>query len=86
MTTLPRPEDRPVEIAIIDEMLRVTLADGRQIATPLSWYPRLAAAQPEALNRVELGLTGIHWTDIDEDLSVIGMLRGVKPPLARKAV
>ena len=73
-------EDTPVKVEISDGMLRVTLRDGRIIATPLDWYPRLAAATPQQQAHVELGLSGIHWPDLDEDLSVSGMLQGVRPP------
>ncbi|MCU0466488.1 MAG: DUF2442 domain-containing protein [Anaerolineae bacterium] len=78
--TQPLPADRPTDVQVIDGFLRVTLADGRQIATPLTWYPRLASASPEALRHYELGMVGIHWPDIDEDLSIAGMLKGIKPP------
>lgn len=84
MTTSPRQEDRPVEVRVTDDMLRVRLADGREISTPLAWYPRLAAASQQALNHYQLGLMGIHWPEIDEDLSVIGMLHGVKPSVKAK--
>jgi hypothetical protein len=81
---VPREEDRPVGVEIVDGMLRVTLQDGRVIATPLDWYPRLAEATPEQRANYELGLTGVHWLDLDEDLSVGGMLRGVRPPQGRR--
>jgi len=76
----PRGEDQPVAIRFADGFLHVTLQDGRIISTPLVWYPRLVEASPEQLANYELGLTGIHWPDIDEDLSVAGMLRGSRPP------
>jgi hypothetical protein len=56
--------------------LVVTLADGRRIATPLDWYPRLKAATPAQRHNFEIMSMGIHWPDIDEDLSVAGMLKG----------
>jgi hypothetical protein len=56
--------------------LVVTLADGRRIATPLDWYPRLKAASPTQRENFEIMPMGIHWPDIDEDLSVAGMLKG----------
>jgi hypothetical protein len=80
---VPRAEDRPVAVEISDDMLWVTLQDGRIIATPLEWYSRLANATPEQQTHVELGFAGIHWPDIDEDLSVNGMLRGNRPPHPR---
>ena len=56
--------------------LVVTLADGRKIATPLDWYPRLKRASPAQRENYEIMPMGIHWPDIDEDLSVAGMLKG----------
>jgi hypothetical protein len=56
--------------------LVVTLADGRKIATPLDWYPRLVAASPVQRGNYELMPMGIHWPDLDEDLGIVGMLRG----------
>ena len=56
--------------------LVVTLADGRRIATPLDWYPRLRSASAEQRANFEIMPLGIHWPDIDEDLSVAGMLKG----------
>lgn len=56
--------------------LVVTLVDGRRIATPLAWYPRLQKAGAAARARYEIMPMGIHWPDIDEDLSIAGMLKG----------
>jgi len=56
--------------------LVVTLADGRRIATPLAWYPRLQKASIAARVRYEIMPMGIHWPEIDEDLSIAGMLKG----------
>lgn len=81
----PREDDRPVSVRIDEGMLRVQLQDGRKIATPLEWYPSLMEATPEQQSNVELGLSGIHWPDLDEDLSIAGMLRGIRPPQRRKA-
>ena len=68
------------------DALHVRLADGRQVSTPLWWYPRLAEASPAQRNRVELMLDGVHWPDLDEDISVDGMLRGRKAPGAKQPV
>src|SRR5260221_7509058 len=81
---LPREEDRPVSLNIKDGMLRVQLQDGREIATPLEWYPSLASATAEQQANVELRLSGIHWPDLDEDISVAGMLCRVRPPPKRQ--
>ena len=56
--------------------LVVTLSDGRRIATPLGWYPRLEKATSEQRENYEIMPLGIHWPDLDEDLSVAGMLKG----------
>ena len=56
--------------------LVVTLADGRKIATPLDWYPRLKSASAVSRSHYEIMPLGIHWPDIEEDLSVAGMLKG----------
>jgi hypothetical protein len=56
--------------------LVVTLVDGRRIATPLDWYPKLKAASPAARADCEIMPMGIHWPQLDEDLSIAGMLKG----------
>ena len=64
------------------EALSVELMDGRTITVPLAWYPRLLHATPEQRNnwRIAGGGFGIHWPDIDEDLSTEGLLRGQPAP------
>jgi hypothetical protein len=61
-----------------DELI-VYLVDGRKVSVPITWYPRLAAADDKQRENWELlgDGQGIHWPDIDEDLSVSGILRGV---------
>jgi hypothetical protein len=56
--------------------LVVTLMDGRRIATPLDWYPRLGKASGAQRSNYEIMPMGIHWPDIDEDLSIAAMLKG----------
>ncbi len=77
---LPDENARLIDVIFADEQLRVTLKDGREIATPLAWYPRLQAATDQQRNHYELSIAGVYWPDVDEDLSVAGMLRGVIPP------
>ena len=67
---------RPVSVAFTADELVVTLADGRRIATPLAWYPRLRDASAAVRGRFELMPMGIHWPELDEDLGIAGMLRG----------
>jgi len=61
-----------------DELI-VHLVDGRKVSVPMTWYPRLAMADDKQKAHWELlgDGQGIHWPDIDEDLSVSGILRGV---------
>jgi hypothetical protein len=56
--------------------LIVTLRDGRRIATPLAWYPRLSQASTAQRANYDIMPMGIHWPEIDEDLSIAGMLQG----------
>ena len=55
----------------------VDLSDGRVIAVPLAWFPRLLHATSEQRQRVEISLNGLHWDELDEDISVAGLLAGV---------
>lgn len=67
-----------IDVAVSDDFLTVRLDDSRVLSTPLSWYPRLLAATPADRQRWEIvsaGL-GVSWPDLDEDLSLAGMLRG----------
>ncbi len=73
------------DVTVTDDDLSVALMDGRTITVPLAWYPRLANATPEQHTRWEVAGAGygIHWPDVDEDLSTEGLLRGA--PAARHA-
>jgi hypothetical protein len=66
-----------IDVTTDEDMLRVRLADGREIAAPLEWYPRLRDATPDQRRKWRLigGGYGIHWEDLDEDISVRGLLR-----------
>jgi hypothetical protein len=55
----------------------VDLSDGRVIAVPLAWFPRLMKATPEQREQVMLSSRGLHWESLDEDISVDGLLGGV---------
>lgn len=54
----------------------VDLTDGRALGVPLAWFPRLLHATPEQRARVELSRVGLHWEEIDEDISIAGLLAG----------
>jgi len=77
-------DERVADVRCDDASLIVDLADGRTISVPLAWYPRLLHATPEQRARWEksAGGYGIHWPDIDEDLSTEGLLRGAPAPQA----
>lgn len=79
----PEQRLRPQHAECTATHLVVMLADGRLIATPLWWYPRLLGASAEQRARVRLTQAGVHWPDLDEDLSVAGMLAGWQAPGAR---
>ena len=66
-----------VDVTTDDSSLRVVLADGRELAVPLEWFPRLRDATPEQRKNWRLigRGQGIHWPDVDEDISVAGLLR-----------
>jgi Protein of unknown function (DUF2442) len=74
----------PQQVRCSDTELTVTSKDGRKITTPLWWYPRLLRATPQQRSNYELSPFGVHWPEIDEDLSVVGMLRGAKAPGAKR--
>ena len=73
-----RPGERVKDVRLGEDTLTVDLLDGRTISVPLAWYPRLLDATPEQRQnwQVSGGGYGIHWPDIDEDLSTEGLLRG----------
>ena len=64
------------------ERMILTLTDDREISVPVEWYPRLAQASPAQRNDWRLigDGEGIHWPGVDEDLPVVGILLGLKPP------
>ena len=75
-------DERVSDVRFEDERLIVDLADGRTIAVPVAWYPRLAGATPAQRDHWQVAGAGygIHWPDIDEDLSTEGLLRGAPAP------
>ncbi|MGJ7457495.1 DUF2442 domain-containing protein [Halomonas sp. MA07-2] len=73
---------RVMSVNIDDSRLTVELMDGRAISVPLAWYPRLANATPKQRQHWELAGAGygIHWPELDEDLSTEGLLLGARAP------
>ena len=74
-------------VSVTEDAFSVQLSDGRDISVPLSWYPRLVHATPEERGRWELigGGEGIHWPDLDEDISVEMLLAGRKSGESRQS-
>ena len=67
------------DVRVTNKMLEVVLRDGRTLSVPLEWYPRLAHGSPTERQRWRLigeGI-GIHWPDLDEDISIAGLLAGL---------
>lgn len=83
-TSEPKAGKRVKDVRLNEDLLTVDLVDGRTISVPLAWYPRLlhAAAEQRSNWRVAGGGFGIHWPDLDEDLSTQGLLRGAPAPRA----
>ena len=73
-----KPGERVKDVHFTEDTLAVDLVDGRTIIVPLAWYPRLLEATAEQRLNWKLSGAGygIHWPDIDEDLSTEGLLRG----------
>lgn len=83
MDTLePKSGERVRDVHLSDDTISVDLFDGRTITVPLAWYPRLLHATPEQRKnwRIAGAGYGIHWPDIDEDLSTQGLLQGSPAP------
>lgn len=81
----PSADERVLDVQVGAETLTVALMDGRSISVPLAWFPRLLDATPEQRARWEPAGAGygIHWPDLDEDLSTEGLLRGAPAASAR---
>jgi hypothetical protein len=77
-----RADERVKGISFTEDLFTAELYDGRFISVPLTWYPRLLHATPSQRSHWEVigGGYGIHWPDIDEDLSTEGLLRGAPAP------
>ena len=83
MTSLAVEADiRVADVRVDEDMLHVDLQDGRTISAPLAWFPRLFTASPDQRTNWEIAGAGygIHWPDVDEDLSTEGLLRGARFP------
>ena len=79
--------ERVKDVRFPEDSISVDLIDGRTITAPLVWYPRLlhATAAQRANMHISGGGYGIHWPDLDEDLSTEGLLRGAPAPRASRS-
>jgi hypothetical protein len=68
-----------VSVSFSERNLLVELDNGRSILTPLSWYPRLRLASEDARMKYEISPLGVHWPELNEDLSVAGLLARRRP-------
>lgn len=86
-TLSPKSDERVETVYFTRDALVVDLKDGRTIFVPLGWYPKLLKATQRQRSHWEVcgGGYGIHWPEIDEDLSTEGLLRGSPAPNASKA-
>ena len=76
VVTLTQP--KIVSVTITDDTLSVDLEDGRTIAVPIGWYPRLAHGTPAERANVQISGAGygMHWSELDEDIGIEGLLLG----------
>lgn len=66
----------PIAVRFTDATMSVDLEDGRTITVPIAWYPRLSHATEAQRLAFDLSPGGVHWEEVDEDISVAGMLAG----------
>ena len=79
---------KPVGVSFDNIRMNVEFSDGRVLGVPLAWFPRLLRATQEQLQKYELSPCGLHWEELDEDISIAGLLAGradQKRPLPRVA-
>jgi len=76
-TSAIKPDATAVDVQVMDDRIVVVLADGRELAAPLAWFPRLVdATSDQRRNWRLIGRGhGIHWPDVDEDISVASLLK-----------
>jgi hypothetical protein len=78
MTSEYKLDIRATAVRVTDDVLIVDLEDGRTISVPIVWYPRLRHGTAAERNNFEIGPYGIHWPDLNEDISIRGLLLGNK--------
>ena len=87
MNTAASSEPRIVKLEVTEDALIAQLADGRTVSVPLAWSWRLASATPAQRGHFEIIGTGegVHWPDLDEDISARGMVQGIPACPPRQA-
>ena len=78
---------RATEVEFDEDQMWVRLEDGRTLGVPLAWFPRLLGGSSEARRAVWISPSGLHWDELDEDISIAGLLAGrgdqtIYPPRA----
>ena len=88
MNTVETREARIASMDVSDDLITVDLVDGRVVSVPLAWSWRLSDATPEQRQNFEIigDGEGVHWPDVDEDISAKGMLQGIPAPPPRVMV
>lgn len=90
MNIVASSEPRIIDLEVTEEAITARLADGRTITVPLAWSWRLSNATPEQRSRFEIigSGQGVHWPDVDEDISATGMLTGIpaRPPMREASI
>ena len=86
MTIVASNDPQIMAVEVTDDLITAHLADGRTISVPLAWSWRLSNATSEQRQHFEIIGTGqgVHWPDVDEDISAIGMLTGTPAPPPRQ--
>jgi len=77
---------RPIRVHFDDDSMWVDLSDGRIVGVPLAWFPRLLHATPEQREQFRISGRGLHWEQLDEDISVAGLLAGMGDQTRRETV
>ena len=65
-----------LRVSFDDDKMWVDLSDGRTLGIPLAWFPRLLRASPDERSACEISRRGLHWEDLNEDISIAGLLAG----------
>lgn len=76
LTDLQAVSPEPLAVRFDEDSFWVELADGRTLGIPLAWFPRLLKATPAQREACSLSRAGLHWEELDEDISIAGLLAG----------